>query len=250
VNSRPAIVVCADDYGMSEGVSTVIADLIERGALSATTCLVDEPAWAQSAARLRRLADDGQRDIAVGLHLDLKSPWTDAGAALFGFRSQWRRFEQDFGRPPDFIDGHRHVHLFPGPKTALFRLLAELDAGCWLRQCRTSSARLSVKRVVLDTLSLGFQHKARRERRRTNPGFGGLRRFDPDEDIAAAWRQDLAAMRQGGVLMTHPGPLDSSDAISACRAQEASLLISGAVAAALATNGLEMGGRAASWTRA
>ena len=248
MSQRPAIVVCADDYGMSEGVSSVIADLIERGALSATTCLVDEPGWEGSVNRLRRLADDSERDIAVGLHLDLKSPWTGAAAALVAFRGQWNRFEQDFGRSPDFVDGHRHVHLFPGPKTALFRLLTEVDAGCWLRQCRTSSARLSVKRVVLDTLSLGFQQKARHDSRRTNPGFGGLRRFDPDEDIAAAWRQDLAAMHQGGVLMVHPGPLDSGDTISACRAQEASLLISGAVAGALAANGLEMSGASVSWT--
>jgi hypothetical protein len=248
VSQRPAIVVCADDYGMSEGVSAVIADLVERGALSATTCLVDQPGWAGSFPSLRRLAEDAQRDIAVGLHLDLKSPWTGVASALAAFRGQWRRFEQDFGRPPDFIDGHRHVHLFPGPRAALFQLASEADAGGWLRQCRTSSARLSVKRLVLDALNAGFERRARHEGRRTNPGFGGLRRFDPDEDIVAIWRQDLAAMRQGGVLMTHPGPLDSSDAISACRAQEASLLISGAVAAALAANGLEMGGASASWT--
>lgn len=248
MSQRPAIVVCADDYGMSDGVSAVIADLLERGALSATSCLVEEPGWAGSVARLRRLANDGQRDIAVGLHLDLKSPWTGADAALVAFRGQWRRFEQDFGRPPDFIDGHRHVHLFPGPQAALFRLMREVDAGFWLRQCRTSSARLSAKRIVLDALSLGFQHRARREGQRTNPGFGGVRRFDPDEDMAAIWGEDLAAMRQGGVLMVHPGSLDSSDAISAARAQEASLLISGAVAGALAANGLEMRGASVRWT--
>jgi hypothetical protein len=246
VSPAPAIVVCADDFGMSEGVSGVIADLLERGALSATTCLVNAPAWPHTFERLRGIAD-GERDIAVGLHLDLPGPWTGAATALVAFRAQWRRFEQDFGRPPDFVDGHRHVHLFPGPRRALFQLVGEMDARCWLRQCRTSSTRMSVKRLVLDGLSLGFRRQAEREKRPTNPGFGGLRRFDPAEDIAAAWRRDLAAMRRGGVLMTHPGPIDTIDAISASRAQEASLLATGALVAALAASGLVMRGVSASW---
>src|SRR5690606_36013742 len=44
-------------------------------------------------------------------------------------RSAWRAqldaFEQALGTPPDFIDGHQHVHQLPGVRQAL---LAELHA--------------------------------------------------------------------------------------------------------------------------
>jgi predicted glycoside hydrolase/deacetylase ChbG (UPF0249 family) len=249
VTVAPRVVICADDYGMSDGVSAVIDDLLAAGALNATTCLVDGPAWPTSAGRLRVLS--GERpNIAVGLHLELASPWVPARVALRRFETQWRRFEAHFGRAPDFVDGHRHVHLFPGPRAALFALLDGVQARPWLRQCRTTSRRPSLKRWVLDPLSAQFQTAARRRQQVVNPGFGGLRRFVASEDVAAIWRQDLSAMRDGGLLMTHPGPIDPSEPMSACRRQEAVLLQGGAVADALDACGLSMSTGRTPWDEA
>ena len=243
------VVICADDYGMSDGVSAVIDDLLAAGVLNATTCLVDGPAWPTSAGRLRALADQ-RPGVAVGLHLELASPWVPAKVALGHFERQWRCFEEYFGRAPDFVDGHRHVHLFPGPRAALFALLGKTQARPWLRQCRTASKRRSLKRWVLDPLSARFQAAARRRGFAVNPGFGGLRRFAASEDVASIWRQDLSAMRDGGLLMTHPGPIDPSEPMSVCRRQEAVLLLGGAVAEALGACGLSMSAARAPWDKA
>jgi chitin disaccharide deacetylase len=231
-------VVCADDFGMSEAVNEAVAELLLSGAINAATCLTRAGAWPAGAARLRevRAARPG---AALGLHLDLPSPLLPADRALAAFRAQWAAFEDGLGAPPDFVDGHRHVHLFPEPRRALLRLLAQAGGRPWVRQCRTSSARFSPKRWLLDPLSARLRREAETRGWAVNPGFGGLRRFDPAEDMARLWRRDLAAMADGGVLMVHPGGPDA-ERLSACRAQETALIRAGAVADALAAAGLAL----------
>ena len=38
--------------------------------------------------------------------------------------SQLRTFIDAFGRPPDFLDGHQHVHLFPQVRDAFLKVVA------------------------------------------------------------------------------------------------------------------------------
>ncbi|HXQ46386.1 MAG TPA: ChbG/HpnK family deacetylase, partial [Caulobacteraceae bacterium] len=149
------------------------------------------------------------------------------------FRAQWDRFVAGFGRAPDFIDGHEHVHLFGASRRALFRLVADTGFAGWVRQCETSSRRGGLKRRVLDPFSRSFRREAVARGLVTNPGFGGLRLFDPKEDIDALWREDIAAMREGGLLMVHPGGADATNA-GQCRAQEAGLLAAGRLEAVMA----------------
>ncbi|MDR3511123.1 MAG: ChbG/HpnK family deacetylase [Caulobacteraceae bacterium] len=244
---RPAarVVVCADDFGMAEAVNQAVAELLFSGAINAATCLTRAPAWAEGAGRLREVRA-ARPHAMLGLHLDLPSPLTPADRALAEFRAQWAAFEDDLGARPDFVDGHRHIHLFPGPRRALFRLLGETGARPWLRQCRTSSTRFSPKRWLLDPLSDRFRREAGRLSYALNPGFGGLRRFDPLEDVARLWRRDLAAMADGGLLMVHPGGRDA-ERLSACRAQEAALIRAGAIADALAAAGLALAQARTPW---
>jgi predicted glycoside hydrolase/deacetylase ChbG (UPF0249 family) len=257
-----AIVVCADDFGLSEPTSAVILDLLQRGAINATTCLVEAGDWAAAAPPLRRLTQE-RSGLAVGLHLNLTQPLPGCAdprllaptgrqlvrafaartegyeAALFeSFRAQWAAFTGRLDRPPDFIDGHEHVHLFPAARTALLRLVIDTGFSGWVRQCRTSSHRVSWKRLVLDPLSRRLSEDLARLGLTANPGFGGLRQFDPSEDVEGAWRTDLEAMRDGGLLMVHPGAAESGDPIGACRAQEAALLADGAMGRLLADLGL------------
>ena len=67
---RPAptpFILCADDYGFSPGVSSAIRDLIDRGRLSATSCMTMSPFWPDHASWLKPYADQ----VDVGLHLTL-----------------------------------------------------------------------------------------------------------------------------------------------------------------------------------
>jgi predicted glycoside hydrolase/deacetylase ChbG (UPF0249 family) len=256
--SLPPLVICADDYAISPETSAVILSLLEQGTVNATSCLVEGKAWIQTAAALRRLHDKNQ-SIAVGLHLNLTEsfPGRDSPAivepmpllalrsllpfqvqflraVLKSFAAQWNAFIEGFEAPPDFIDGHRHVHLFPVVRSAFFRLIHDVSFRGWVRQCRVSSKRKIAKRRLLDPLSRGLCRTAASCGVPVNPGFGGLRQFDPGEDIADIWRMDLLSMRSGGVLMVHPGALgarDNADAVGRCRVQEANLLAAGEVQA-------------------
>ena len=133
--------VVADDYGIARGVNAAIRDLLAQGAINATSVMVVASGFDERevAALTALRAVSG---IAVGLHLTLTAPFrplvadyaptregsflplgeTFVAAALGRMRpdaleaeaaAQIARFVEAFGRPPDYIDGHQHVHLFP-----------------------------------------------------------------------------------------------------------------------------------------
>ena len=234
--------VCADDYGYASETSAVIRDLLDAGFINAATCLVERKSWEEEGALLVELAARRRR-LAIGLHLnlteqleaDVERPISlerlafSRSSALVDelyarFSAQWDAFVQVAGAHPDFIDGHQHVHLMPAARSALFRLIEDVGFCGWIRQCRTSSRRVGVKRLILDHLSGVLQASARARDVPFNPGFGGLRAFREAEDVLALWGRDLAGLSQGGVLMVHPGEDTPGDPIGKCRAQEARLL--------------------------
>ena len=136
--SRP-IIVCADDFGIAPGVSDAICGLIAAGRLSATSCMTALPHWTVGAASLQSVVAEFPAD--VGLHLTLTDhpPLTRASglgehgrlpplarllpralmrglnreAVLDELRAQLDAFEDAWGAPPDYIDGHQHVHILP-----------------------------------------------------------------------------------------------------------------------------------------
>src|SRR4028118_1042681 len=61
------VVLCADDFGLTEGVSRGILELAEAGRISATGAMTNRPDWPRLAPALRPLAGR----IGVGLHLHL-----------------------------------------------------------------------------------------------------------------------------------------------------------------------------------
>src|SRR5687768_2108209 len=65
--SKRSVVLCADDFGLTDGVSRGILDLAEAGRLSATGAMTNMPGWRRNAPGLRPL----KGRISVGLHLNL-----------------------------------------------------------------------------------------------------------------------------------------------------------------------------------
>jgi chitin disaccharide deacetylase len=49
--------------------------------------------------------------------------------------SQVQAFIAAFGRLPDFVDGHQHVHLFPQIRDALLSVVKNVASDVWVRQC-------------------------------------------------------------------------------------------------------------------
>ena len=123
------IILCADDFGLSDGANRSILQLADGAAISATSCAVDGPAMSTHVAALR----ERRPRLAVGLHFNLtENPnfpgsrtvprWIiatylrgnlDVEALRREVHRQFARFDELFGAPPDFVDGHEHVHQFP-----------------------------------------------------------------------------------------------------------------------------------------
>ena len=62
------LILCADDYGQSQGIDDAIIHLIQQKRLSATSCMTLSPRWKASA---KRINSNIRNQAAIGLHLDL-----------------------------------------------------------------------------------------------------------------------------------------------------------------------------------
>ena len=279
LSSPRRLVICADDYGISPAVSLGIRQLIEAGRLSATGAMTCMPSWAAEAPALLPLADR----VDVGLHFTLtdqqplgNAPSLAADGRFLPIGGLLRRslsrqisptevaaefdrqldaFEAAFGRSPDFIDGHQHVHLLPGVRQVVLAAFGRrLDpARCWLRDCTDAPAKLLARGAVakagfIAALGLRLRLAARRRGIALNRGFSGF--YDPagqtlDERFTAL----VSGAGDGHLLMVHPGHVDAAltaiDSLTTPRQAEWDFLGGAALPKLLAEHGFVIAGRGA-----
>ncbi len=122
-------------------------------------------------------------------------------------------FIHTFGRPPDFIDGHQHVHLFPQVRDAVLAVAKARGAGrlgAPVRPRLPAAARLGNRKgLLLDVLSRGFRERAAALGVRTNPAFAGDLRLHDEANFAALFPHFLDRLPDGSVVMCHPGFVDA-----------------------------------------
>lgn len=107
VDGLPALIVNADDFGMTAGVNQGIVEAHARGILTSTSLMVQRPAAEQAAG----LARDHPR-LSVGLHFEDDTPeLDDIGHATREFTAQLTRFRELMGTEPTHVDSHHHVHM-------------------------------------------------------------------------------------------------------------------------------------------
>jgi chitin disaccharide deacetylase len=244
------IAVCVDDYGLHAGVNEAAIALARAGRISAIGVMVGASAWPQGIAALRALPAE---DVDVGLHLDLTEHplpgfahrplwhWL-AGAALRPrVRADVRReiaaqldaFEAAMGRPPAFVDGHRHVHQLPGVRAELLAVLAVRgdEPQPWLRDARPprSAPWCGGKPWLLAVVgSAGLRRAARTGGWRQNRRLLGVYDFQPDARrylaLADRW---LQAARPCDLWMCHPAATaPAGDPIAGARLAEYQVLAS------------------------
>ena len=235
--------LCADDYGISEGVNRAIRDLIGRGRLNATSVMVVGASIGRDEVdALQNVAANSPR-CAIGLHATLTAPFrpltmhfrpTDGGMFLAfpkllragllrrldpemiqgELRVQLTTFEELFGRAPDFVDGHQHAQLFPQVRDAFLRAVKEAAPGAWVRQGgrnKPLARRLGTpKALLLDILSAQFRRRAASVDIAFNPAFAGAYDFSGQPDFGGLMRQFLEGLPEGGVVMCHPGFVDQT----------------------------------------
>jgi predicted glycoside hydrolase/deacetylase ChbG (UPF0249 family) len=233
--------LCADDYGISPSVNSAIRELILRGRLNATSVMTAAPHLGSGEATALAQLNAGEKRAALGLHVTLTgsfepqsegfAPLVDGHFPLLNsmmrlttlrrlnrkrlaheVTSQVRAFIKAFGRPPDFIDGHQHVHLFPQVRDVVLRTAAELAPKAWVRQCGRASAARQLrgrKQLVFDVLSAGFRRKAKQLGVATNPAFAGAYDFGGKHAFASIFPLFLNGLPDGGLIMCHPGFVDA-----------------------------------------
>ncbi len=237
-------VSCADDYAQDRGTIDGILALLERGRLTATSCLVDAPAWPAAAVQLPRTGAD------IGLHLNLTQSFGPQDGAVWplaqliarsacgrlplqrlaaAVRRQFDAFEDALGRRPDYVDGHQHVHQFSQVRDVLLDELLRRYPGDlpWLRSTRPPPR-------ILDRKARGIALLGERRLRARARAAGvplsaflvGVYDFAAGSPAAraayqhrfAAW---LAAGPDGSVLMCHPARgANAGDPIAAARNME------------------------------
>jgi predicted glycoside hydrolase/deacetylase ChbG (UPF0249 family) len=263
--------LCADDYGISPSVNAAIRDLVVRGRINATSVMVVAPSFHRSEARALNILNASERRVAIGLHVTLTAPYrpisdgfeplrdgkflslesllaraslrrlkTEAFAAEVA--SQVGAFVKQFERPPDFIDGHQHVQLFPQVREAVLAVAKRDAPQAWVRQCgRVTPLSRNIsdrKGLLLDLLSRRFRRRAAALGVRTNPGFAGTYEFRAQADFAATFPRFLDRLPDGGVVMCHPGFVDSElqrlDPLTTLREQEYAFFVDDAFPGLLA----------------
>ncbi len=248
--------LCADDYGAAPGVSAAIRELISRRRINATSIMVAAPHFSnEDAAALAKL-NSGEKRAALGLHVTLTGPLQPLSTNFAPLRqgrflplntvlrsamarrlqpeplaneiaAQLRKFNDAFGRPPDFLDGHQHIQLFPQVRDAFLKIVAERAPTAWVRQCgRPGRGRRlrDHKALVLDILSVGFRRKARKLGIAVNPAFAGSYAFKSRANYARLFPRFLSGLPDGGLIMCHPGVVDAElkglDSLTTLREQE------------------------------
>ena len=269
--------LCADDYGIAPGVSEAIRDLVGRGRLNATSVMVVAPSFSRAEAEALAALNAAEPRVAIGLHLTLTGPlkpltpdyapladgaflpltttlrlavqqrlnMTKLAAEL---RAQFEAFAAAFGRAPDFVDGHQHVHLFPQVRHAALEAVAWMAPQAWVRQCgsiQALSRRLGdPKGLLVDWLSREFRARAARHGIDTNPAFAGTYTYRLDTDFPRIFPQFLEKMPRGGLVMCHPGHVDDElmrlDPLTLLREKEYAYFAGDAFPADLAAAGLTL----------
>ena len=102
----PRLIVNADDFGLTGGVTEGIVEAHLQGIVTSTSLMVDHSAAGQAAALACAYPA-----LSVGLHFVEDAPGLDEpGHASREFTRQLERFRELIGRDPTHVDSHHHVH--------------------------------------------------------------------------------------------------------------------------------------------
>jgi predicted glycoside hydrolase/deacetylase ChbG (UPF0249 family) len=267
--------LCADDYGISPAVNVAIRDLIAKRRLNATSVMVVAPSFSRSEAASLSTLNAEKRLAQIGLHVTLTGPFRPLSAGFEPTRqgsflplpemmrrsllrqlnkaalvhevaAQVRAFASAFGRAPDFLDGHHHVHIWPQVRDVVLAAVKEVTPTPWLRQCvQAGPLRRRLydrKGLAIDVLSRTLRRRARASGIAINPAFAGTYEFVASADFAALFPTFLNGLPDGGLIGCHPGHVDAElrrlDPLTELREHEYRYLRSDAFPAMLAAHGV------------
>lgn len=236
--SERLLIVNADDFGLTEGVSRAIIDAHRDGVVTSTSLLALGPAfdrtasWLQDApalglgAHLALVGEDppvlSAREIPTLVnrdgHLDLS--WrmflgraaagrVDPGDVRRELAAQFERID-GAGLRVDHVDSHQNLHLWPAVRDVVLDLADERD----VRVVRVTRSRArSLVGFVVRTLSGRLERACDRRGFRypgATTGLDEAGHLDQDRMIGAVARLAATGARTAE-LATHPGPVTDAE---------------------------------------
>jgi predicted glycoside hydrolase/deacetylase ChbG (UPF0249 family) len=215
--------LCADDFALNAATTDGILDLLTAGCLSATSCLVESPLWPEAAKAAR---DAAIPNSAMGLHFNLTEGLVESDLplkklllrSLLGrvdsqfiadrLHLQLDRFERHWGQAPAHVDGHQHVHVFPGIREAFLVTLRQ-RYGNTLPRLRnispiTGPSDSPWKRRLLNLLGTRFGQQATDMGFSVNTGFAGVYSLSGKADYPRLFATWLHQLSDGGEILCHP----------------------------------------------
>ncbi|MEY4562668.1 MAG: hypothetical protein RLZZ618_1945 [Pseudomonadota bacterium] len=262
--------VCADDFGMSMGVSAVIADLASRSRLTHISCLTNGTHWRQAAPLLGPLVRPVTAGVEAGLHFNLTdgAPLSRELAAVWPrlpsltalirdahlrrlplsalcaeWAAQWQAFTDQMGAAPAFVDGHQHVHHLPGVRDVMLAALSVMPESPAVRSTALlPGPGFGFKRwAIRHTGGRALQAELVQRRMRHNAVLLGAYDFKT-ADYRGLMQQWLSQVPpEGALLFCHPGVADAGDVIGEARLRERAYLGSSDFALDLARAGVTLG---------
>lgn len=234
--AKPVLII-ADDFGISDGVSDAILELAQMGRISGFSCMVNYPEWKQQAAKIPK-----NLHKLVGLHLNLTSGvplsrnyrhrnkydefcslrqltarscmgMLDKKTIAEEIALQIEHFVLERHHLPHMIDGHQHVHILPIVRRALLDVLSDIDPErkILVRDPTDTMGHILARRagafkaLLLNTLGMGFGSTFRQRGWPTNLGFSGYSAFEDVDDFRAVFKPALKALGERHMVMVHPG---------------------------------------------
>lgn len=271
------IVVCADDYAFTPGVSQGIRELLAARRISATSVMTGSEFWSSEAAALKTVAGDAD----IGLHVTLTDQTPLGPMPTFApdgrfpplatvFRAgllrrlplaeieaeierQVEAFMTHYGAPPSHIDGHHHMHQLPGVRDIVVRIAAGIGGGhTWVRSCAEARSTIlrrgigAAKALVIGALGPAVARRARAAGVPVNCGFSGAYDFATETRTTdELFRRFVWRLPANGLVMCHPGHVDATlatrDPMTTARERELRYFVSDAWPALLAEHRLEVG---------
>ncbi len=272
------LIACADDFGLSAGVNRAIIQLIQQGALSATSVMSLCPAWAEDAPKLRQALAKSPADVGLHLTLTHYAPLTPApslshtgrflplgtlilhsymgklspAALQAEISAQLDAFEVHWGAAPDYVDGHQHVHVLPGVREILLQLLQTRYAGHlpYVRNCYEPLPRIYARGIALgktaliSSLGKRFAALAHTSGFQMNEGFSGTYVLNSAQNFATQMPRFISHLGTHPIVHVHPAEVDAAlrqaDPFSEPRAAEYAYLASNAWPHLLKAHNLEL----------
>jgi len=252
------IIICADDYGLLPSISAGIIELLEKRKINATSAMSLLPWWPDEAKKLWGF----QARASIGLHLTLTDlqPLTSMsklapkgqlpslsqlllraylhqlplGEIKTEFDAQLDRFAEYFGRLPDHVDGHQHIHLLPGIREIVIELWkTKLSATTWVRNCQSGLHPIwqrkiaRAKSLFIHALGRPFSQALKHYTIPCNQRLSGI--YDFKQNYSEVFPHFVENAKDGDLIFCHPGfyeeQLKVYDPIAKQREQELKFLL-------------------------